>query len=184
MSIKQKVLHVGCGPYNPKKLHPKFQNDAWQEIRLDINSQFKPDILSDICKMDQVETGSMDAVYSSHNIEHLFDHEVDMAFQEFLRVLKPEGFAIITCPDLQAVAECIANGNLDSVLYTSPAGPISPIDILYGHRASLAKGNYFMAHKTGFTNHSLGQKLVASGFKKVKVKCDKKKYDIWAMAYK
>jgi len=46
----------------------------------------------------------------------------------------------------------------------SPAGPISPIDILWGHRLSLARGNYYMAHKVGFTAQSLTQALLEAGF--------------------
>lgn len=180
----KQVLHVGSGPYNPEKLHPKFRNREWKEIRLDINPLYEPDIVGDICKMDGVEASSMDAVYSSHNIEHLYDHEVSSALEEFFRVLRPDGFALITCPDLKTIAECIVKGSPEDVLYTSPIGPISPIDMLYGHRASLADGNLFMAHKTGFTVQSLGQRLVRSGFNKVKVKRDKSNYALWAMAYK
>ena len=43
---------------------------------------------------------SVDAVFSSHNIEHLYPHEVPLALKEFMRVLKPDGFVLMTCPDL------------------------------------------------------------------------------------
>ena len=85
----------------------------------------------------------MDAVWSSHNVEHLYPHEVPVALAEFRRVLKPEGFAIVTCPDLQAVAELVAQDKLTQPAYQSPSGPISPLDILYGHRPALALGNLF-----------------------------------------
>ena len=52
--------------------------------------------------MSAVETGSMDALFSSHNVEHLYPHEVPVAFVEFHRVLNDDGFAIITGPDLQS----------------------------------------------------------------------------------
>jgi predicted SAM-dependent methyltransferase len=38
----------------------------------------------------------MDALYSSHNIEHVFAHEVVPTLKEFRRVLKPDGFVVIT----------------------------------------------------------------------------------------
>src|SRR5665213_540831 len=40
--------------------------------------------------------------------------------------------------------------------YTSPAGPITPLDMLFGHSDSIASGHLYMAHKTGFTCASLG----------------------------
>lgn len=43
-------------------------------------------------------------------------------------------------------------------------GPISPIDILWGHRASLERGNLYMAHKVGFTSNFLKQLLIDAGF--------------------
>jgi ubiquinone/menaquinone biosynthesis C-methylase UbiE len=178
---KKYVLHVGCGPYNPKKLPARFRSDEWQEIRLDIDPQVRPDIVASITDMGGIRSGSFDALFSSHNIEHLYPHEVDTALSEFARVLKPDGFALITCPDLQTVAEYIAEDKLDETLYTSPAGPIAPVDILYGHRPSLAKGNLFMAHKMGFTAKTLGQALVRNGFAQVKVRRDREHYNLWAV---
>lgn len=176
------VLHVGCGAYNPNKLHQRFNRDEWKEIRLDIDPNVKPDILGDITNMADVADASVDAIWSSHNIEHLYPHQVEVAFREFHRVLKPGGFVFITLPDIQAVARHVAEGNLEEPLYVSPAGPISAIDILYGFRPSLEKGNYFMAHKTGFTAQTMTRKLMNTGFKEVKVQSVK--LDLWAVGYK
>lgn len=182
MAQPKVVLHVGCGAYNPKKLHQRFNRDEWKEIRLDIDPQVKPDILGDITNMADVQDGSVDAVWSSHNIEHLYPHQVEVAFREFYRVLRPGGFAFMTLPDIQAVARHVAEGNLEEPLYVSPAGPIAALDILYGFRPSLAAGNYFMAHKTGFTVKTLEQKLINTGFQNVNVQSSK--LDLWAVGYK
>ncbi len=64
----------------------------------------------------------------------------------------------------------------------SPAGPISPIDMLYGHRAAMAAGNHYMAHKTGFTAKSLGRALRECGFAATVVERGGH-YDLWALAY-
>jgi len=80
-------LHVGCGPIK-KNLVKGFSNDVWSEIRLDIDEKVRPDIIGSILDMHSVESGSVDAVYSSHNIEHVFPHEVPIALKEFHRVLK------------------------------------------------------------------------------------------------
>ena len=135
--------------------------------------------------MSSVATESVDAVFSSHNIEHLYPHEVPLALAEFLRVLSPDGIAVITCPDLKSVCALIADDKLTDAAYTSPAGPIAPLDILYGLRSSMAQGNLYMAHRCGFTQKVLTGTLQASGFKSVASMSRGHPYfDLWAVASK
>ena len=141
-----------------------------------------PDIVASMLDMAPVESASMDAVFSSHNIEHLHPHEVAVALGEFRRVLKPDGMLVLTCPDLQQVCALVADDKLDDPAYISPAGPIAPLDILYGHRAAMAAGNLFMAHKTGFTAKTLRQALEGSGFATAIVERGRL-FDLWAIAY-
>lgn len=157
-------LHVGCGQNTKVRTTRALNTPEWTELRLDIDPSVSPDIVGTMTDMRAVADASVDAVYSSHNIEHLYPHEVPLALAEFRRVLKPDGFAIVTCPDLQAVAELVAQDKLTQPAYQSPAGPITPLDILYGHRPALAAGNLFMAHRTGFTLSSLMQTFNAAGF--------------------
>lgn len=160
----RKFLHVGCGPARKPNVSPGLRGDDWVEIRLDIDPAAEPDVVASMLDMTVVPTASVDAVYSSHNIEHLYPHEVPVALAEFLRVLKPEGFLVLTCPDLQSVCRLIAEDKLDEPAYVAPAGPIAPLDILYGHRPQLAEGNLFMAHHTGFTLKTLVAAARAAGF--------------------
>ncbi|TAN48593.1 MAG: methyltransferase domain-containing protein [Methylococcaceae bacterium] len=183
MSELKTVLHVGCGPRNPAKLHETFRTPEWREIRLDINEKVAPDIIGSITDMHMVADASMDAVWSSHNLEHLYPHEVPRALGEFSRVLKADGFALITLPDLQRVAELIAEDKLDEPAYQSPAGPITPLDILYGLRKSLAAGNLYMAHRTGFTAKTLGKALINAGFAQARLRRDDH-FNLWAVGYK
>ena len=115
-------LHVGCGHLN-KSSCLGFNNDNWKEIRLDIDKNVNPDIVGTLTDMKSVETGSVDAVYSSHNIEHIFPHEVPIALREFYRVLKEDGIVVITCPDIQTAGEAVAQDKLLEPLYDSPMGP-------------------------------------------------------------
>jgi SAM-dependent methyltransferase len=177
------VLHVGCGPYNPKKLHEAFRKEGWRELRVDINPNVKPDIVASMLAMPMIAGASVDGVWSSHNIEHLYAHEVPVALAEFLRVLRPGGVVLLTMPDLQRVAELIVQDKLDEPAYSSPAGPIAPLDILYGHRPQIAMGNVFMAHRTGFTARTLAQVLANAGFDRIKVERGKS-FDLWAVGYK
>lgn len=177
-------LHVGCGSKSQNETTPGFaQNSQWTEVRFDIDEKVQPDIQGTILEMSNVADGSVDAVFSSHNIEHVYPHEVPVALAEFRRVLAPDGFLVLTCPDLQAVAALIADDKLTDPAYHSPAGPIAPIDILYGHRPSLATGNYYMAHKCGFTERVLRATLVAAGFESVGTASRAHPfYDLWAVA--
>ena len=62
-------------------------------------------------------------------------------------------------------------------------GPISPLDILYGHSASMQSGNLFMAHRCGFTKKSLSRTFITNGFH-VGVKARPNVFDLWAVAVK
>ena len=157
-------LHVGCGPQYKSQIKG-FDNESWKEIRFDIDEKVNPDIVGTLLDMSAVETGSVDAIYSAHNIEHVFPHEVPIVLREFHRVLKDDGMVVLVCPDLQSVCEAVVDDKLLQPLYESPAGPISPIDILYGHRPAIARGNEYMAHKGGFTYSVLNDAFIEAGFK-------------------
>lgn len=177
-------LHVGCGPKHKDQTTRGFNQTHWLEKRLDIDESVKPDVIGTMTRMPAVDTGSMDAIFSSHNIEHLYPHEVPEALSEFLRVLNDDGFLVVTCPDLQSVCALVAQDKLTEAAYQSPAGPISPLDILYGHRASMARGNLFMAHRCGFTQKVLVATMQAAGFKTVASMCRPTHFDLWALASK
>ncbi len=177
-------LHVGCGQLGKADAGRGFQTDDWQEIRFDINPDVNPDIVGSMIDMSGVADSSVDAVYSSHNIEHLYPHEVPLALAEFKRVLKTDGFVLITCPDLQSLAQLIVDNKLTEPAYQSPAGPIAPLDILYGHRPSLANGNLYMAHHCGFTQKVLAELLQHCGFSRAIVRQRADYFDLWALAFK
>jgi SAM-dependent methyltransferase len=177
----KRFLHVGCGHATKPKTTPVFAGPDWQEVRLDIDPDVKPDIVASITDLSVVDSGSMDAIFSSHNVEHLFEHEVPIAFGEFRRVLKPDGYVVITCPDLKSVARLIAEDKLDEPAYVSAAGPITPHDILYGHGASIRDGRIYMAHRGGFTAKSLYRTLAQAGFGTVATVDLKQRYELWAV---
>jgi SAM-dependent methyltransferase len=176
-------LHVGCGPQNKSGLKG-FNSVEWREIRFDIDPSVHPDIEGTLTDMRAVASGSVDAVYSSHNIEHVFPHEVHTVLLEFHRVLKEDGIVVLTCPDLRSVCQAVANDLLLETLYESPAGPIAPIDILYGHRDYVAAGKIYMAHKTGFTFSTLASAFLNAGFKLYVGGPRPGNYDLWIVSFK
>jgi SAM-dependent methyltransferase len=178
------VLHVGCGAYARSKLHTEFLDGSWQEVRLDIDPDVRPDIVATMTNMRSVPDASHDAIYSAHNLEHLYPHEVPLALREFHRVLQPDGFALIVLPDLQAVAKLVADGKLVEPAYISPMGPVAPLDILFGFRPSLAQGNAFMAHHTGFIGQSLSTALLEAGFAATLVQRHPDTMSLWALGFR
>ena len=84
----------------------------------------------------------------------------------------------------QTVGQLVAEDKLGDAAYTSPAGPITPLDILYGHGAALAAGHHYMAHKCGFTLKTLMQALHAAGFATSAGKRRARGLDLWVVASK
>ena len=134
--MTKKFLHVGCGQAKKENTTQVLKEDSWDEVRLDIDPSVKPDIVGDILDLNVIDDNSYDAVFSSHNIEHVFMHEVKIALSEFKRVLKDDGFLLLCCPDISKACEMIASGKVGEKLYDSPAGPIFPLELLYVLRCS------------------------------------------------
>ena len=176
-------LHVGCGRKPKHNTTPAFAGNAWREVRFDIAPETAPDIVGDMRAMTALADASFDAVYSAHNIEHVYITEAAQVLSEFRRVLKPDGFLILTCPDLKSIAALAAEDRLEDPMYLSPAGPIAPIDAFFGHRPALARGDVFMAHKSGFTLKTLSGHLMRAGF--AGLACFERGapfFDLWAAA--
>ena len=179
----QTFLHVGCGPVNKSGI-PGFRNDSWKEIRFDIDKNVKPDIEGTLTDMSQVASGSVDAIYSSHNIDHVYPHEVPIVLNEFFRVLSDDGIAVVICPDLQSVSESVVNDKLCDPLYISPEGPISPIDFIYGNREVIKKGNEYMVRKCGFTYSVLDNFFSHAGFQIRYGGRRREQWDLFMVAFK
>jgi predicted SAM-dependent methyltransferase len=184
MSEQRTVLHVGCGPKTIENMPAGFRDGTWREVRFDIDPNAKPDFVGTITDMSAVESESVDALFSSHNIEHVYPHEVQGVLAEFRRVLKPKGFVVIACPDLQSLGELIAQGKLEDTLYDSPGGPVTPLDMIYGHIASVERGQLYMAHKTGFTAATMQRHAERAGFADMVLCRRSLQMELWLVAHK
>ena len=65
---------TACGPRGSGTLPREFQTADWHEVRLDISPEVRPDIVGNIVDMPMIEQMSVDGVWSSHNLEHIFAH--------------------------------------------------------------------------------------------------------------
>ena len=153
--LKGSILCVGAGGDGVRPW-----SEGCARTVLDINPDWKPDIVADMCDMGEV--GKFDFVESVHSLEHLYPHDVDRALKEFLRVLKPGGVAMIFVPDLEDVRPTM------DVLYESPSGPICGLDMFYGKK-SFVEDSLWMSHHTGFIRDTLKRCMEKAGFTEVTV---------------
>jgi predicted SAM-dependent methyltransferase len=159
----KKLLHVGCGPKRPDVL-PKIFED-YKEVRLDIDPSVEPDICYSMLKTH--ESGDFyDAIFSSHNLEHLHPFEILPTLEEWKRVLNDSGFVYINVPDIELVAELILKGKINNMVYVSEAGPITPLDMIFGF-THLTYKNIFQRHQCAFTLESLISAFNAARFAQV-----------------
>ena len=150
------LLHVGCGFDSM----PEWAVGKFDEIRLDISPDVQPDIVASMTDLGDI--GPFDAIHCSHALEHLLPHDVPVALAEFLRVLNEDGFVVLAVPDLEDVKAT------EEVLFEAPCGPITGLDLIYGHRKALPEWPH-MAHRTGFTRNTLEQAFREAGFGQVVV---------------
>jgi SAM-dependent methyltransferase len=143
------LVNVGCGPRHASTLPRYF--DGWRQVRVDVDASVEPDILAELTDLSPIPDASADAVWAAHCVEHLFAHQVKLALTEFRRVLREDGFVCVIVPDLQTIAQYIAADRLHEPLYDSPAGLVTPHDIVFGFGTAIAGGRTSMAHRCGFT---------------------------------
>jgi len=158
------VLNVGGGG---KGIAIPPHYEGWKHVLLDIDPRGGPDVVCDARELATLAPATYDALYCSHNLEHYFRHEVPKVLAGFHHVLKDDGFAEIRVPDLQELMRVATEKQLDltDVLYQSPAGAITVMDVIYGFGVEIERsGSGFYAHKTGFTKKCLQRSLHQSGF--------------------
>ena len=151
-SDKKIVLNIGCGKTKLQSQSKYFSD--WKEIRVDAYENDTADLITSIVDLNKVPNKSVDCIWASHVVEHNYWHDLPSVFNNMIRVLKDDGFAIIRVPDLGSIADKIKDNLLDTV-YESSAGPVSVIDMIYGHRGFIESWGDGMCHKTGFTQKSM-----------------------------
>lgn len=109
----------------------------------------------DLTKPLPLDPCSVEAVFSSHVMEHLFADEVDRLVGELARVMVPGGVCRVVVPDLEEVV----------ALY-DPADPAAFLDAMFeiGRRSDIRN-----AHHTGFTGQSLAALFKRHGFAETRV---------------
>ena len=159
--------------------------DTWNQVLLDISARPGVDLILDARDLGTLDAEQFDAVYCSHNLEHYYAHDCAKVLAGFRHVLKAEGVAEIRVPDIDAVVKAMVERDLDidDVLYTAAAGPITVHDVIYGWHVEIERsGVDFYAHKRGFTAKSLIGALHAARFQHVA--STTANFEIHALAFK
>lgn len=179
-----RVLDVGSGPKDIPICGSR-NYDGWQRVRLDLDQLCNPDICMDARDLP-IKGEKFDAIYCSHNLEHYYRHDALRVLRGFYLSLNDNGFAHIRVPDVKQVMQRFVSGQLDveSILYDSPAGPITVHDVIYGHGQQIAdSGKDFYAHKTGFTAPLMGRMLRTAGFRMMEIRENTACVEIEVFAY-
>lgn len=174
------LVNVGSGPREASSLPAYF--NSWRQLRVDNDATVHPDLLADLTNLAAIPDGSVDAVWAAHCVEHLYAHQVTLALREFRRVLRMDGFACVIVPDLQSVAQYIAADRMHEPLYWSPAGPITPHDIVFGYGPAVAHGRRSMVHRCGFTPGILQQCFQQLSFGEVLLRRRSAQFELAALA--
>ena len=164
------VLHVGCGPPVEDNLLERFRTPEWRELRLDID----PAHDARHSRRHRRHGGRADGVGRRRLVVAQHRARLRVPGAEGARGVPPCAAsgraALVTTPDLQRAAERIASGRLDEPLYESEAGPVTPLDMVYGHGKEISRGFEEMAHRTGYTAQTLTRRLTDAGFVDVHVR--------------
>ena len=176
-------LNIGSGPKGSGLQPPGLSGHPdWKEIRLDADPSVKPDVVAPAHDLWGVQNASVDAVFSSHCIEHLYLDQAVPALQEWRRVLKPDGWLLLVCPDLQAAAEMVAQDRLFDVAYAG----IRPYDIIFSQQGLVAQGraqgHSFMEHKSGYTLSTLRALVSEAGFPVHAGMRLRQRFELWLLA--
>lgn len=134
-------LHLGCGD---KPIVGMVNCDLFSpHADLRVNSK----------DLGALRDASVDLIESHHMIEHLSFADAGAALGEWWRVLRPGGYLILTCPDLDKIARRWGR---------EPWGPRKKrmLQMLYG-----SQEHEGMFHLSGYNREHMGELLGDRGFR-------------------
>ena len=134
------ALHLGCGT---KPIAGMINADLHNEAA---------DRQLDAADLHEFTAASVDLIEHHHLMEHFSFAQVQKAFQEWARVLKPGGFLVMTCPDLNQVIRKWRRANTDEQREKT-------LQMIYG-----SQEHEGMFHKSGYDLRRVTQLLTQHGF--------------------
>lgn len=117
-------LNLGCGPHTP---HGWINVDYWIGARFkkipllgrlgallfreNWNSEI---VIQNLIRPWKWESSSVDVIYTSHTLEHMWLEDGEFFMREAARVLKPNGLIRVVVPDLKALVNEYLRGGISS----------------------------------------------------------------------
>ena len=142
----------------PSSLPLRLHIGGW-EVRegwkiLDIQARPGADFVGTATDLSAFEPGSVSEIYASHIYEHLdYNSEVDIAFKEAFRILRPGGLFRLGVPDMEVLCRIMLDRKLPF------AAHFAAMRMMYGGQTD--PHDY---HKIGFTFELLEDYLKGAGF--------------------
>lgn len=145
-------LHVGCG----SRIFDDYINVDGQYMAHDARVA-----IHDLTQPFPLPDNSVDEILSVHVIEHISRSRVAPMFQEWLRVLKPNGFVAIEWPDFLKMCREIADN--PSCLFSNDRRVLKRTILgIFGDNERYP--DPVMWHKWGYSAESLEYLLKQQGF--------------------
>ncbi len=148
-------LHLGCGP----RYLPGFVN-------IDANPQQKLDLWLDVRCGLPFAAASVDSIYSTHMIEHLYPDELERLLHECARVLKPGAGLRLVVPNLRSAITAYQQNRQDWFYDSFPRH----FDSLGGRFSNFVFCDG--QHRTAFDFEYLSELLRGAGFAEVEEKTE------------
>jgi len=194
-----KKLHLGCGSYTPEDWinldgswnawlakHP-FVKKILALLHLipikQLNIRWNPDIIiHDVRKPLPFPDNSINVIYSSHLLEHLYLENAKELLKECYRALKPNGILRIVVPNLKAfILKYLEESDSNSTKAEVSDSAADKLNQRLGfHKPEPLKGNIFYkiytctkgyhSHKWLYDSYSLQKYFANAGFREVEEK--------------
>lgn len=177
----KKLLNIGGGS---KSIPLPAGYEEYEHVLLDISPGPDVDIVCDARELNKFGF-LFDVIYCAHNLEHYSENDARFILRAMWCALKVGGLVDIIVPNIVYFINQmqLCKHDIEDIAYTSPAGPIRYIDILYGYQQAIEK-NPFMKHSYGFTPKSLENALIKAGFENVRVFVSVDQSEIRAAGFK
>ncbi|TAE34613.1 MAG: hypothetical protein EAY65_02105 [Alphaproteobacteria bacterium] len=161
---KKIVVNVGYSSAHMNSLHATFKKEAWHEVRVDVDAKMQPDLLiQSMTAIPEIPDDSVDALWMAHVMHRLTYDQAKLLVLELVRMARVGADIVVSVPDLQVAAAYIARGEDEHELYHPPAGTVYPVDMMFGFRPFIARGDLARMHKSGYTAEMLGRFLRDAG---------------------
>jgi len=181
--VQHSFLQINAGGQSTGETLPLFRSADWVPVPPEsIDHLLSRGPIDKTLNRDHAD--AIHAIFLNHYLPCCYAHELPTLLTRCFASLSEDGFLLVTCPDLTTIAHEILAHGLTRPSYTSAAGPIAPLDMIFGHRPTLAEGKTAMAHHTGFTQNSLVTLLSDAGFKSVRALARPEQFELIALATK